>query len=1349
MDASVSRASPVFACFTVFEAGAKTPGRKKRPAVRLTVAPTDDELASRSNAGAVWQTDVSMNSKRSYLDTLNAGRPRRHSVSLEELNRSLQNLESRLDRGVEPTPDRRYADQADAFGRRGPGDRQPQTRGWDEPKQPGASYQTLAREMDRVRGQEEGAASIGRIAGELKGLREELRHQMTAGIRREFDALRTEIARAYASQPSARDGAQLGAEFERLSETIQHLAERSDDRGVGMLREELEQVRGALDTLAREETVRAVDRRWDDFDKRWSRFEDNYSQRSRPVADPALDALNKRLEQITEAVSGLPESLSLRSLEEKVRVLASALDHFASQQDQQGHDTFALIEERLDEISRAIVASSAAASAPHFDPVPFERIEARIASLARQVEELIEDRPTVEVITRLNTLAQQVDELSARGKGPDKAMERLGKQIAAVAERIEKMPATPDIDPILRGIEQRFDVLSQALDRRQDAAVEYGQSLFRDLEQRLNEVAGRIDAGRPSIDADQVMREIETRFMSLSESIDRRQGDAMEHGENLFRDLERRLEQVASRLDERQATPAFDDSGIMSAIDERFAELARRLEMPRAEPGGEAMKEVEARLEDISSRLESSAAQIAMIDPAIIRDLEAQVAELSAHLARPNAPLPEREDIAPRLEEIERSIAASRDSILEAAREAAQQAVASLPAGGTEAAAVAGLADDLKALEALTRRSDERNTKTFEAIHDTLLKIVDRLGSIEQETETKPAAAALAPSPAAEPSKVHVEEAPSIETDDAFSPIETEPFGSTQAPQRSPAQAAAAAAVAAMDSEEGEGTEQPRRMRSMLGGLTRAFSGRKTKEEPVLAGNGTPEATMASPSVELDGPLDPRIANRPLEPGSGTPDVDAIMKRVRGDRPQAGRQDEAETARSDFIAAARRAAQAAAAEAGTIRRSAQSDEVKKSSGIGDLLRSRRKPILMGAVAIMLALAGLQLGKAFFAGDPQVADRGAEPVGLNMAAQDEPAPATDAAEENTSKATADATETKTVSEARPAQAFTGAATPLETASISAAGMADVAPPADGGEQTASAPATAPEEVAGFEPVPEDAGPTALREAADSGDPKALFEIGSRYAEGRGVKTDMAAAAKWYERSAELGLAPAQYRIGNFYEKGTGVERSIAKAKTWYQLAAEQGNASAMHNLAVLYAMGADGVADNDSAARWFVKAAELGVKDSQFNLGILAAKGVGVPQDLEESYKWFALVAKTGDRDAAAKRDEVANALRPEQLAKARATVELWKPKPVDPEANVVEIPEGWDDSGTRTASIDMKKAVANIQKILNKNGYEAGGADGVMGEKTKNAIMAFQTDNGLEPTGEIDEKLVKLLLEKK
>ncbi|TIW19024.1 MAG: peptidoglycan-binding protein, partial [Mesorhizobium sp.] len=435
---------------------------------------------------------------------------------------------------------------------------------------------------------------------------------------------------------------------------------------------------------------------------------------------------------------------------------------------------------------------------------------------------------------------------------------------------------------------------------------------------------------------------------------------------------------------------------------------------------------------------------------------------------------------------------------------------------------------------------------------------------------------------------------------------------------------------------------------------------------------------------------------------------------------------------SDFIAAARRAAQAAAAEADALKRQSTMGGPVKALRIGDLLKARRKPILMAAAAIMLALAGLQLGKAFFSDPAPVASNDAAPViaaqPVETASLNAPAEPKTIAEPKAASA-AQETPTRAVRQAEPVRD----AAPAQTAAV---------PPTDADMVKQAAGATYN--------IPADAGPQALRDAAAGGDAKALFEVGSRYAESRGVKEDMKAAAKWYEKAAELGLAPAEYRIGNFYEKGIGVARDIKKAKTYYQLAAEQGNASAMHNLAVLFAMAADGVTDNESAAHWFQAAADRGVKDSQFNLGILAAKGVGMKQNLEESYKWFALVAKTGDKDAASKRDEIANALRPEQLERARAAAELWKAKPIDQAANSVDIPESWQEGTPQTtASIDMKKAVKNIQLILNKNGYEAGGADGVMGDKTKTAIMAFQTDNKMKPTGEVDEQLVKALLARK
>ena len=54
-----------------------------------------------------------------------------------------------------------------------------------------------------------------------------------------------------------------------------------------------------------------------------------------------------------------------------------------------------------------------------------------------------------------------------------------------------------------------------------------------------------------------------------------------------------------------------------------------------------------------------------------------------------------------------------------------------------------------------------------------------------------------------------------------------------------------------------------------------------------------------------------------------------------------------------------------------------------------------------------------------------------------------------------------------------------------------------------------------------------------------------------------------------------------------------------------------------------------------------------------------------------------------------------------------------------------------------------------MQAILNRNGYDAGGPDGVMGERTAEAIKAFQKDNGLQPTGSVDRALVEALIARK
>ena len=1254
-----------------------------------------------------------MNSKRSYLESLNAGRQRRPYASLEDLNRSLETLDQRIGESREGSPRREI--------RSGPA----QPHGVHH--QP---YQSIARDLERVRVQEDGVSAFSTIAGELRSLRDELNQQLK--LRAEMEAQRKPGGRAEPAG-AARNAGMIGADFERLSGAIQSLAEKADDRSVNKLRLEIEQVKAGLQTLAREETLLSVDRRFDAFDRRFEQFAEQITDVRQETPGPELIAVAERLEEISEAVNKLPESLSLRSLEEKVRTLAAALDHFISQQGAGGAATFSLIEERLDEISRAIVATTVAAQSSEVDPEPFQRIEARISALAKQIEEIAEDRPNEAVIERLDLLSGRVDEMAGRAALPDEAIDKLARQIAFIAEKIDEAQRPPEPAEALSGLEQRLETLSSAIERRQ--------------------------------------------------------GEALDQGNLMLRELERRLDEVAEKIDRRQPGEGLDGEGIASLIDARFSALAQTLGSRAAESESTAaISGIETRLEDISARLDASAEKLAGIDPDLIRNLEAQVTALSAHLAKPGAPLPEFEDIGPRLAEIERSIADNRESVLEAARQAAEQATRSLAQAQAEPAAVSGLAQEIKALEKLTRRSDERNGKTFEAIHDTLLKIVDRLASLETET----IAASFREQASEGPRKLSIEETPSIEPEhpvasdeeDMDELIAAAGRSETTIPQRSPAEAASEAAIAAAGAERQEAAPA-KRSRSMFSGLTRAFS-RKAAEEPALAGSVAAEAPVeTAPAVDLDAPLDPKLANRPLEPGSGAPDLGAIMKRVRDERGQPVRHSETDAAKSDFIAAARRAAQAAAAEAEAAKRGSDLKGPVKALRIGDLLKSRRKTILMATTGIMIALGGLQLGKTFMSDDSQSAP--AKAVAAKPAANaaslkatgkaEKPAqvatksPATQADKPTAAQAGTPAkiaaekparmAEPQQLPAAKPALAsdMTGAIKRPQSAGGKAAivqaslqaepkGLTDAAQ-ADGkaATQAAEAPASGMEKPKIV--VPAEAGPAALREAASAGDAAALFEVGSRYADARGVAGDKAEAAVWYQKAAELGFAPAQFRLGSFYEKGIGVERDTAKARDWYLKAADQGNATAMHNLAVLHAMGAAGSSDNKAAARWFAKAAEFGVKDSQFNLGILAAKGVGMKQSLEESYKWFALVAEAGDKDAAAKRDEIAASLRPEQLERARAAAELWKPKPLDAKANTVEIPVAWKENQAPAANLDLNKAVENIQLILAKNGYDAGQPDGVMGARTKSAIMAFQKDNGMTPTGKVDEELVHALLERK
>lgn len=242
-----------------------------------------------------------------------------------------------------------------------------------------------------------------------------------------------------------------------------------------------------------------------------------------------------------------------------------------------------------------------------------------------------------------------------------------------------------------------------------------------------------------------------------------------------------------------------------------------------------------------------------------------------------------------------------------------------------------------------------------------------------------------------------------------------------------------------------------------------------------------------------------------------------------------------------------------------------------------------------------------------------------------------------------------------------------------------------------------------------PIAAAIGPQSLREAAERNDPKALYAIGARYADGLGMERDPREAARWFGRAADLGSAPARYRLGKLYEKGLLGKRDLARAIELYRQAAAQGSASAMHDLGVLFATSTEKGPDNVAAAHWFRRAAELGVTDSQYNIGILSASGLGTDLDLVESWKWFALAASAGDKVALGKREEIAARMTPEELAEAQARFEAWRPSPASPEANRVELPDEW-----KGGSLNLAGGGTSIQRLLDPNGKDLGMAEATL-----------------------------------
>lgn len=1136
--------------------------------------------------------------------------------------------------------------------------------------------------------------AMAEIAQALVGLRQELKKDIADGLSREMTALRAEIrgitADAAQDQTMAED---IRGDLQRLSDSINQLGRQASPSQADALKVEFDELRVMIDGLAREDSVHRMEARWTGVEDRMNAFDSN--------RDDELVALAYRLDEIKSQIGSMNSGPAIHALEDKLVSVAQAIEMIGRHMqpdDRRMASQFADLDARLDEISRAIVASGRA-SGP--DSAGVTRVEGRLADLSRQIDSL--QRPSDNGVgSRIEALAARVEEL-ANEEAAVRLEERL-EQLSLMLERSQKVSAQPDLTGYLSDISRKIDALDQG-------------SVNDALAERLDDLARRID----QLDAPQ------TSYV----------GDAR------FDRLEGQLSDIAIRLEETHAAP-YDDSEILRSLQDQIANLSSLVSQPRE-----------------------------MAPAAIPAEFEGRMSALEDYLAT------------------------SDEYIIEAARQAAEAVMEAYSknggvqsaSGGTDMAAISALADDLKVLEDMSRSSEERTARTFEALHETLVHIAEKLERLEERGQEQDAPRAFGTRdvqpqmPRAEQPVFETQDDPFAEADFGrrYEDLKRDMHGlATEAEPAGPSREEVAEAVAvvteqaAVHQSDIKTAPVPAAKPSLLAGLTKRFTSKRA--EPVRAVER--QVIDPTPSIDAADAIEPDVANQLLEPGSGVPDVKKILERVRAG--QTGRNaPPSESDKADFIAAARRAAQQAAEEV---------DEMNKGKGgasaspIGGALSRHRRPILMAVGAVLLAIMSYPLVNTLIRGEQAPVEAPVAaieqpvvneemPVAAETPAMANVAPATEAADNDVEPLSSLQPQPEGQAAGQPDTAATQVMPSETSASETVQPDAKLPEAAQSTPETGTvnsrmlsptiegtAPETATDEAstASAQPaageaaltVPADIKPEALAEAARKGDPLALFEVGAVYTEGRGIKADLAQAAKWYQRAADAGVTPAQYRLASLYEKGTGVSRDLTKARTLYQQAAEKGNASAMHNLAVMLASGGGAAPDFAGAGKWFAMAADRGIRDSQFNLAILYARGNGVSQDLEESYKWFSIAARDGDTDAGQKRDEVGKALKPEQLKSAKAKFEAWKQTPLDAKANSVDVPDTWVGKGTKTASVDMKKALRNIQAILNNNGFDAGTPDGEMGQKTISAIKAFQKSINQEPTGQITDALVKELLKR-
>ena len=1034
--------------------------------------------------------------------------------------------------------------------------------------------------------------------------------------------------------------------------------------------------------------------------------------------------------RIEEKLAGILTSLATKRPNESDD---DAFDDDGSEVSPSSRTRVADLSAKLDSMEASRLAMAAALEA-RFDRLDTPKMTAPdaaiaelrrdIADIARAVAEASPNRAIESLERQIVALAAKID--ASRDMGVSEAvLAPLEGLLSDLARKVQEVkPAGLDaLQNELRGLAVRLD---KAVERGIDPAA------FEALGQRVAAIHNMVgNLGRP-----EVLGNLAMHVESLIGGMDRLRGTERDLAmiARIARDvtdirgiiekpaasegiahIESRLEALAAKIERLAAQPA---TAGLDSVTAAFADLRDRvdqaLEAPREK---ESIAPLEAMIARLAERLD--AAQKPGSGDGAFDALERQMARIAERLETPSSDGKGLSAIERQLSDLFKQLDQTRVSAEEAAKRAVTDTLDTT------------VRRELVDLKSAQDTADRRTQQALEAVHKTLEKVVDRLADIDLESASRPRAVASAVDPILEAAQAPRSPA---------QPVVARPQPAMPAATMAPLAARVSDQPTAPEPKATEPPKPAAARQPLMPDLPHDFpiepgAGALARSAPEAPAAEAPRPAAPAPSAPVASPQ-PAAASQPAAAQAAAP--------VQNLDPRAA-----------FIAAARRAAQAAAAEvaaqspkgkpapakaapAAPTPNAAKKPAAAKSAadtakaelearvralaatetetataegpkgiasrvstlayqplnGIRQLYKKRRRSILIGLAALVLALGSIQvvkIGMTQFkrgqAVQPAVESTEPAPAAPRQESRNEtaaPAPVALAMPTATSNATAG---TDAAKPAAPAPVETvAAATPPAEPKRPAAAPAQPSVPSLAMAMTAAT--TAPGDVTGsIDPARATVLPESLEAAVNAGQPRAMFDLAARLSDAKGKARDLEGAAILYRKAAEAGFAPAQYRLGSMFEKGLGVARDPKAALQWYEKAANSGNIKAMHNMAVLYAEGAvTGKPDYANAAMWFEAAAEHGLRDSQYNIAILTARGLGVATSLEGAYRWLSLAAAQGDADAAKKRDDIASKLGADALVRLKAAVLDFEPKSAPLLANEETLPAvRWDKAAKEGA----------------------------------------------------------------